>query len=279
MKIPRFEHFFEFITDLLMKKRASSQPIQADFERLCYEIRPGDVLLVAGRSRVSEVIRIVTLSPWSHAALYIGRLYEIMDPVLRKKITSSFPVTPDDQLLIESVMGKGTVVTPLSFYLDDHSRICRPRYISKQDVDKVIAYSIEHLGYEYDTRQIFDLMRYLFPWGIFPRRWRSSLFAHKAGIPTKDSCATLIASAFESVNFPVLPIVKVKKRKQDKTEFIRLNPRLVAPSDFDYSPYFDIIKYPMFEYQTHPSYKEFPWISGIVGDKEGNIYPEKQEQK
>ena len=45
-----------------------------DFKQLCYEIRPGDIILVEGRSRVSEVIKLITQSPWTHSALYIGHL-------------------------------------------------------------------------------------------------------------------------------------------------------------------------------------------------------------
>ena len=39
-----------------------------DFERLSFEIRPCDVLLVEGRSRVSEVIKTITQSVWTHSA-------------------------------------------------------------------------------------------------------------------------------------------------------------------------------------------------------------------
>ena len=58
----------------------------SDFERIRYEIRPCDVLLVEGRSRVSDVIKMVTQSPWSHAALYIGRLHDIETPALREYV-------------------------------------------------------------------------------------------------------------------------------------------------------------------------------------------------
>ena len=35
-------------------------------------LRPGDVLLVEGRSRLSLAIKYLTQSTWSHAALYVG---------------------------------------------------------------------------------------------------------------------------------------------------------------------------------------------------------------
>ena len=39
---------------------------------LCDSLRPGDVLLVEGDTRTSVVIKYLTWSTWSHAALYVG---------------------------------------------------------------------------------------------------------------------------------------------------------------------------------------------------------------
>ncbi len=35
-------------------------------------IEPGDVLLVEGNNRISGIIKYLTQSTWSHAALYVG---------------------------------------------------------------------------------------------------------------------------------------------------------------------------------------------------------------
>ena len=43
------------------------------------------------------------------------------------------------------------------------------------------------------------------------------------------------------------------------------NTRLFTPRDFDYSPYFDIIKCPHLDFGKMPSYRELPW------DKKGRI--------
>ena len=69
-----------WITDWLTKDGPTADSPLCDFNRLCYEMRPGDVVLVEGRSRVSEVIKIISQSPWSHSALYVGRLCDIHDP-------------------------------------------------------------------------------------------------------------------------------------------------------------------------------------------------------
>jgi hypothetical protein len=82
--------------------------------------------------------------------------------------------------------------------------------------------------------------RFLMPWPLLPRRWHSTLFNYKPGMRTKESCSSLLAEAFQSVNFPILPIVKGDGKN---TKLYKSNPKLYSPRDFDYSPYFDIIKY------------------------------------
>jgi hypothetical protein len=49
-----------------------------DAAALRRHLRKGDVVLVAGDNRVSAIIRYLTQSAWSHAALYIG------DEILRR---------------------------------------------------------------------------------------------------------------------------------------------------------------------------------------------------
>ena len=58
----------------------------SDFERIRHELKPGDVLLVEGRTRISEVIKVITQSPWSHAALYVGRLHDIENDAVRAAV-------------------------------------------------------------------------------------------------------------------------------------------------------------------------------------------------
>lgn len=230
---------------------------QCDFERLRYELRPGDVLLVEGRSRVSEIIQSITRSSWSHAALYIGRLHDIEDTEIRSNIADHLDCPHDAQLLIEGVMGKGTIVSDLSVYKQDHLRVCRPRGLSRQDAQKVIAHAASKLGFEYDTRHTLDLARFMLPWSIFPRQFRTKIFEYNPGESTRTVCSTMIAEAFASVEFPILPLVQEHETKG--IELITRNPRLYTPRDFDYSPYFDIIKHPFIEYSDYAMYRRLPW--------------------
>ncbi|MFP6796615.1 MAG: YiiX/YebB-like N1pC/P60 family cysteine hydrolase [Pseudomonadales bacterium] len=247
----------------LQRRRPPSNNPLSDFERVRHELKPGDVLLVEGRSRISDVIKVVTQSPWSHATLYIGRLHDIENDTSRAALIHRSAFAPSTQLVVESQLGTGTLVRALTEYADDHLRICRPVGLSAEDAQTITAHAIKSLGLDYDVRQIFDLARFLFPWGVLPRRWRSSLFRTRAGSETRTVCSTMIAEAFAAVEFPILPLVQ--RSEQNRIRLYRRNPKLCTPSDFDYSPYFEIIKYPFYDFADVPGYKLLPWTTDSAG--------------
>jgi hypothetical protein len=245
------------VVNWLKYKKPLPQAPLSDFERIRHEIKACDVLLIEGRSRVSEVIKLITQSNWSHAVLYIGRLHDIENPQLRERLGKYYKGNADKQLIIESELGMGTVVRVLTSYEREHIRICRPRGLGYNDSQKVLAYAIGRLGTAYNVRQIFDLARFLFPWVILPRRWRSTLFSTNPGENTQTVCSTMIAESFGSIQFPILPLVK--RVEGDKVQLFIRNPKLCTPSHFDYSPYFDIIKYPFMDFQLHADQRLLPW--------------------
>jgi len=235
----------------------------SNFERVEEELRHGDVILVEGRTHVAKAIRRVTSSPWTHAALYIGRPYDYKDEKLLKIINDNFDGDPAEPLVIETMVGKGVIISPLSNYSTEHIRICRPKGLFRKDAKKVVEYHLDRMGVKYDVRHIIDLGRILLPWGIFPRRWRSSLYSYKAGEETRLTCPLLLAEAFASVNFPILPMAHESETGQIK--FVRRNPRLFTPSDFDFSPFFEIVKYPIVEMSSAvPVYHNLPWSKDEV---------------
>lgn len=151
-------------------------------------------------------------------------------------------------------------------------RICRPKSLSHRDSQQALNFAISRLGFDYDIRQIMDLARFLFPWTILPRRWRSSLFAHNAGRPTRTVCSTMIAEAFAYIQFPILPLVR--STKDNEVRLFRRNPKICTPKDFDYSPYFEIIKYPFIDCDEYGCYRLLPWHgSGALLDERGQIDP------
>ncbi len=254
----------------LVEEDVPDESMLCNFDQLQYEIRPCDVLLVEGKSRISEVIKTITHSSWSHAALYIGRLHDIHDDRLRDQVRFNYHGDPRAPLVIEALLGKGTIITPLSRYRGYHLRICRPKGLVPQDSHSVINYALQHLGSDYDVRQLLDLARFLFPYNLLPRRWRSSLFAHNAGIPTSTVCSSMIASAFTQVHYPILPVVR--REGEGGLRFFKRNHRLFTPSDFDYSPYFEIIKYPVMGLDDLAVYRRLPWKDGLICNDEDDCY-------
>jgi hypothetical protein len=254
------------ITRWLTEEQGPTTTPLCDFERIRYEVRPGDVLLIEGRTRISEVIKTITQSPWSHSALYLGRIHDIDDPDLRERIRKAHPGDAEKQLVIEALLGEGTVVNDLGKYRDYHIRICRPSGLARSDAQKVIAYCLNHLGFRYDVRQLLDMARFLLPYNILPRRWRSSLFEHNAGASTRTVCSSMLAAAFNSVQFPVLPVIH--RREDGSMRVYPRNARLYTPRDFDYSPYFEIIKYPFLGIDERTRYRNLPW------DHKGHILEE-----
>lgn len=90
-------------------------------------IRPGDVLLVEGNTRVSTAIKYLTQSTWSHAALYLGP-------------EANLGLSEDGQahVLIEADLEEGIRCLPLSFYRHFHTRICRPVGLNERDISKLV---------------------------------------------------------------------------------------------------------------------------------------------
>jgi|GEM_PF-5274261 len=90
-------------------------------------------------------------------------------------------------------------------------RCLRPVGLSGNDIDKVINYVVARLGDKYDLRNIIDLAKYLFPVPPIPARFRRRLLALGSADPTQAICSTLIAQAFQSIKYPILPEVVMQQ--------------------------------------------------------------------
>ena len=203
-------------------------------QALLAALQPGDVLLVEGDTRIAVAIKYLTQSSWSHAALCIAR--------------PDGPAGADASVLLEVDVNEGVRVVPLSAYARFHTRICRPVGLSAQEIRGVIDFAVARVGQQYDTRHIWDLARYLFPIPPVPTRWRRRLLALGSGDPTRAICSTLIAEAYHSVDYPILPEVVLSRESDVEAEHAYAELRhiqehgLYMPRDFDVSPYFQIVK-------------------------------------
>lgn len=235
---PYTDRFFDWLGNRLARKLRSPSPgfnpyTPSDYETLCSTLMPGDILLVEGNERVSSAIKYLTQSTWSHAAMYVGNAL------------SSSDNGRDRPRLIEVVLGEGCVASPLTKYEKFNTRICRAEGLTDDDRDKVVSFMINNLGLEYDVRNVFDLLRYFLPTPPIPVRLRRRMLAFGSGDPTRAICSSLIAQAFQSIRYPILPSIVPVGRDGEHVRREILHIRhysLFAPRDFDLSPFFEIIK-------------------------------------
>ncbi len=219
------------IASYLQKPASGYEPFTPpDSEALQAAIKPGDILLIEGRTHIAGMIKYLTQSTWSHAALYVG-------PIDGQTSTSGEPCD-----LVESNLEAGIISVPLSTYFAYHTRICRPVGLSPEDRKTVCDYAIERIGLQYDLKNIIDLGRYLVPLPV-PQRLRRRMIALGSGDPTKLICSALIAQAFAAVGYPILPAIERVESAQARQEIYHIrDSSLYCPRDFDISPYFAVIK-------------------------------------
>ena len=200
-----------FLAHYLEKPVQGYEPFTpSDPDVLRATLQPGDVLLVEGNNHISGVIKYLTQSTWSHAALYVG-------PIGDRATDDGEPL-----VLVEANIGHGVVAVPLSKYSRFHTRICRPTQLDEEDRSRVCAYAAERIGFDYDLKNIIDLMRYLLPLPV-PQRWRRRLMALGSGHPTRIICSALIAQAFERVRYPILPKVTRVESEAARQEILEIS--------------------------------------------------------
>lgn len=215
----------------------------SSFELLSSTLRKGDVLLVEGSSRFSTAVKYLTQSSWSHSALYVG---------------DTLATGEDDRrMLIEADVAEGVRAVPLSTYAGQHTRICRSVGLGEDELERVVAHVVQRMGERYDMRNILDLLRFLLPTPPVPGRYRRRMLALGSGAPTRAICSSLIAEAFHSVRYPILPRIEhdqghAPDTRPARREILHIrDSSLFTPRDFDISPYFLVIK-PLIENAFDP---------------------------
>ncbi len=246
-------------------------------EKLKATIRPGDVLLVDGDQRISQAIKYLTTSSWSHSALYVGDALLRRDAATRADVRRRYG-REAKHLLVEALVDRGVVVSPLVKYIDCNIRICRPVGLRPDDLEVILDFVISRIGFQYDRRNFWDLTRYLLPFRLIPPELREDALHFGSGRDTETICSSLLAEAFGKVRFPVLP-VPVRHKPSNARERLRQqilgrptrraysgllrarHPTLYVPRDFDLSPYFEIVKFHPRESAAF-DYRSLRWEEG-----------------
>ncbi|MCB1614512.1 MAG: lipo-like protein, partial [Pseudomonadales bacterium] len=141
-------------------------------------------------------------------------------------------------------------------------RICRPINLNEKDRMRVVEFVLQRLGNHYDLKNVFDLMRYLLPTPPVPERFRRKLIAFGSGDPTRAICSTLIAQAFQSIRYPIMPRCAPESSQTTGDDIMTCSLETIhyshfVPRDFDLSPYFEVVK---FLSQQEFDYTRLVWV-------------------
>ncbi len=150
-----------------------------DPQALRRHVRKGDVLLVDGDSRVSPIIRYLTQSCWSHAALYVG------DELLRRGGERAEPRPRDLRRRRGAPARRGAAarrgrVAPLEVRRLQHPHLRGPIGCGREHLRADRRRRVAAIGWRYDLRNVLDLARYLIPVHVVP----TALPAH--GAPLRE---------------------------------------------------------------------------------------------
>lgn len=237
------------------KSMASSAP-----ELLAKTLQKGDVLLVEGSSRFSTAIKYLTQSSWSHAAMYVGEDACLAIP------------GQESHVLVDADVVDGVRSLPISEFSGLNTRICRPMGLEPAEVDALVAYVVARIGDQYNLRNVIDLARYLIQTPPVTIGQRRRMLAFCSGDPTRAVCSTLIAQAFQSVRYPILPEIVLEKSRDPGCvgcyeEMLHIRHHsLFAPRDFDVSPYFMVVK-PTLQFGFDPH--KVNWVTPpLTGNEE-----------
>ena len=274
-----YQLFVDFLVGLLVKEhRGYTRRFPNDLDNLRATLRPGDVVLVEGSQRVSEVIKYLTQSSWSHAALYVGDALVKRGAADAAYYRGKFGAEAS-ALLVESTIEDGVTASPLSKYVNHNIRVCRPINLRPGDLTSVLDSVISQIGQPYGVEHIIDLLRYFFPVKLIPRRLRYTALKHGGRVSKEVVCSTQIAMAFQRVRYPIQTLIQEKSslgtRSQRLASWLALprrrsacaifengvftpcDPLFVTPRDFDLSPYFEVVKFSRRDFD----YKKITWAT------------------
>lgn len=248
-----------------------------DPQALRRHIRKGDVLLVDGDNRVSQIIKYLTQSCWSHAALYVGDELLRRGGELADRARLAFGAEADH--LIVEALPHGVVASPLSKYIDYNIRIARPHRLRPEHLKVILEDTLAAIGWRYDLRNVLDLARYLVPVHAIPHVLRRTALHFGSGQPTEVICSSLLGRLFGKIRFPIQAQIEYPEafdaaeveepnllrrifgfQSDGYTGLFRMrHPTLLTPRDFDLSPYFEIVKFNVIS-DGRFDYQRIQWV-------------------
>jgi len=142
-------------------------------------LRPGDVLLTEGNTRVAALVCRVTRSPWAYVSIYVGPLEPGDDP----------------RCVIEADISAGVRAVPLSEFKGQRARIVRPLGLHETDRQRLADWLVGRIGHPYDLAHALAL-------GL----WFLKLPGPRTMVQDAKRfiCSSLLVQAFLFVGHPIV---------------------------------------------------------------------------
>lgn len=245
-------------------------------------LRACDVLLICGDARVSHVVKVLTLSQWSHVVLYVGNRRDVLSDAEIEEWSAKYGEACLEHLVIDADPVRGVHLKPLDDSVGLMIRHCRPEALKSGDRERVVDLALGELGREYDVTHILQLLLFFaFPWEILPEFLRR--IVRDFTLSEDDRiCSRVLSESFHQVGYPIRPISVIENKarlhskaltmasgikNRSKTaaklfaggrfkaavnrladkryyEFHMRGTRYIVPADYDLSRFFSVIKNP-----------------------------------
>ena len=198
-----------------VKQHASSST--GDTAALCALLRPGDVLLTEGNTRMAALVRRLTRSTWSHVSMYVGPLEE----------------GPDPRCIVEADVAAGVRAVRLSELQELRVRVLRPTGLVDADRCRLADWVVSRIGDGYDMAHAWALGRQLLRLPLPSRAPRTSRSPAQGAM--QFICSSLLAQAFLLIGYSIAPTV-IGPRDAGAADH-----RYVIPRDFESAPGFEVV--------------------------------------
>ena len=212
------------LVNYLVSPAAASLPRQAR-DDVASMLQPGDVILVAGKSRFSSLVCKLTQSSWSHVAIYVGTGHH-PDPAF---------------CIVEADVEAGVRMITLGRleHLDIH--VVRATGLPEGSRRQMIDYLVSRVGRGYDLQHVVELARLLLFAPLPMGRWLSPRTIRGAD-PTRAVCTTLVAHALLTAGVTIGATPAVAARLQhaggDGASHLETVLDYLVPGDFERLPEF-----------------------------------------
>ncbi len=218
------EAFYKGLVNYLVAPVAGA-PVRQPRRGLEALLQPGDVILVAGKTRFASLVCRLTRSTWSHVAIYVG------------------PGHHDDaaHCVVEADVEEGVRMITLHDLNDHDIQVVRASRLPESSRQELIDYLLARVGLRYDLDHVIALGRLMLfapsPLG----RWLSPRTMRRPD-PTRAICSTLVAHALftAGVSVGATPIVaaRLQQAAGEAQEDLSAALDYLVPGDFERLPEF-----------------------------------------